>query len=100
MPCLDVSLCVSLSAVGLHVDLAPLDSCTFVSLVTELSRTLDDSSNAPALAQGASQNRAPFDSLSLFLFIFLSLSLHSSWKVGWPDLEFVMLLVAYAACMT
>ena len=48
-------------SVGLHVDLAPLDSCTFVSLVTELSRTLDDSSNAPALAQGASQNRAPFD---------------------------------------
>ena len=36
-------------------------SCTFVSLVTELSCALDHFSNAFALAQGASQNRVPFD---------------------------------------
>ena len=61
-------------SVGLHIDLALLHSCTFVSLVTELSCALDHSSNAFALAQGASQNRVPFDTFSFSLFS-LSLSL-------------------------
>ena len=48
-------------SVGLHMDLALLHSCTFVSIVTELSCALGHYSNAFALAQGASQNRVSFD---------------------------------------
>ena len=44
----------------MHVDLTLLHSCTFVSLVTELLCALDHSSNAFALAQGASQNCISF----------------------------------------
>ena len=51
--------------VGLHIDLTLLHSCTFVSLVTELSCALDHSSNAFALSQVASQNRLPFDIVCL-----------------------------------
>ena len=54
------SHCLHLS-VGLYVDLTLLHSCTFLSLVTELLCALDHSSNAFALAQGAPQNRVPFD---------------------------------------
>ena len=55
----------------LHIDWALLHSCTFLSLVTEL--VLDHSSTAFAVAQGASQNRVPFD--TLFLAVFWALSI-------------------------
>ena len=48
-------------SVELYMDLTLFYSCTFVSLVTELSCALDHSSNASALAHGASHNRLPFD---------------------------------------
>ena len=51
----------------MHTDLTLLHSSTFVSLVTELSCALDHSSNAFALAHGASHNRVPFDTLPLSL---------------------------------
>ena len=38
--------------VGLYIDLTPLHSCMFVSLVTELLCALNHSSDAFALAQG------------------------------------------------
>ena len=49
----------------MHVDLTLLHSCTFVSLDTELLCAIDHSSNAFALAQVASQNRLPFDTVCL-----------------------------------
>ena len=66
-----LSLSLSPSLLVLHIDWALLHSCTFLSLVTEL--VLDHSSNAFALAQGASQNRVPFD--TLFLAVFWALSI-------------------------
>ena len=60
------SSCLSLSlSVGLHIDLELFLSCTFVSLVTELSGALGHSSNAFALAQSSCQNSFPFDMAAL-----------------------------------
>ena len=68
-----LSLFLSLSPflLVLHIDWALLHSCTVLSVVTEL--VLDHSSTAFALAQGASQNRVPFD--TLFLAVFWALSI-------------------------
>ena len=63
-------------SVGMHIDLTLLHSCTFVSFVTELLCGLHHSFNAFALAQVASQNRFPFDTLLLSRSFFL-LSLFS-----------------------
>ena len=68
-------------SVGLHMDLTLSHSCKIVSLVTELSCALARSSNAFALAQGASQNRVPFGTPSLPLSL-SSLPLRFR-SVGW-----------------
>ena len=68
----------------LHKDWALLHSCTVLSVVTEL--VLDHSSTAFALAQGASQNRVPFD--TLFLAVVWALSI----------LEFLVELRATESC--
>ena len=57
-------------SVRMHTDRSLLQSCTCVSLVTDLLCALDHTSNAFALAQIAPQNGLPFDTLSIFLVLF------------------------------
>ena len=78
----------------LHKDWALLHSCTVLSVVTEL--VLDHSSTAFAVAQGASQNRVPFDTLFLAVFWALSIftqGLLESWSLSCEQLSLAILVV-------
>ena len=70
-----LSLCV-----GTHVDLTLLHSCTFISLVTDLF-SLDQTSNAFALAQG--YHKTGLHCHYFFISLFLSFSLFLSYPLSY-----------------